>query len=84
MIYTIAILEDLVEDIEIEFNKDGKGYTVIIIKKGDGIEIRKSYRRYFDNLKEAKEVFNKISDAILEGMYSFENRLNILFNKEII
>ena len=84
MIYTIAILEDLVENIEVEFKKDEKGYTVTIIKKGNYFEIRKSYRRYFDNLKEAKEVFKKLSDAILDGMYSFENKLNILFNKEII
>lgn len=70
MYYTIASLEDMAGNQTIDFDKDGNKYTVSIYNKGTKENCSKTYKNFVD----AEYVYMKFVRAVLEGLYSFEER----------
>lgn len=74
MNYEIASLEDLRFDIEVYIEKDGNKYAVVLAKKYE----RETFTSHFCSIEEAYAVFEKLSKAIVFGLYSWEDRVKIL------
>lgn len=74
MNYEIASLEDLRFDIEVYIEKDGNEYVVFLRKK----YAREAYSNRFCGIEEAYTVFEKLSKAIVFGLYRWEDRVKIL------
>lgn len=70
MYYTIASLEDMAGNQTVDFNKDGNKYTVSMYNKGTKESCSKTYKNFAD----AEYVYMKFVRAVLEGLYSFEER----------
>lgn len=56
--------------IKMETNKDGNKYTVSMYNKGTKESCSKTYKNSVD----AEYVYMKFVRAVLEGLYSFEER----------
>lgn len=78
MNYTIASLEDIQLGQTIDFDKDGNCYIIIIRNN----ETKETRTKRFENIGIAYEVFQRLTMAVLNGCYSFEQRAQIL-NGEI-
>ena len=70
MNYTIAILQDVHNDVKINIDKNGNKYTVGIYN-----EITKEYtHKSFNEMQEAYKVFENLSKSVVSGCYSYEQR----------
>ena len=74
MNYEIASLEDIRFDIEVYIEKNGNEYAVVLAKKYE----RDTFSNHFSSLEEAYTVFEKLSKAIVFGLYSWEEKIKIL------
>lgn len=74
MNYEIASLKDVHNDVEISVIVDGNEYVVMMMKK----YAREYHHRNFASIEEAYAVFEKLSKAVVMGLYSWEDRLRIL------
>lgn len=76
MHYTIAIVEDVHNEQEIWFDKCGNEYLVTIHNK----ETKNRERKQFKSQNSAIEICTRLSTAILEGCYSYEQRAKMLLD----
>lgn len=74
MNYEIASLKDVHNDVEISVIVDGNEYVVMMMKK----YARECHHRNFSSIEEAYAVFEKLSKAVVMGLYSWEDRVKIL------
>lgn len=72
MSYTIAVLEEIHTGFTVDFSKMGNKY-LIYIKQDDAT----SHNTY-DSIEDAALVFGKLSQAVITGCYSFEDRIAML------
>lgn len=70
MNFTIAIMEDVHNNVTVSFDKSGNEYLVGLYHK----ETEEYTHKSFKTFEEAQEVFNKFANAILSGSYSYEQR----------
>ena len=76
MIYSIATIKDFLFDQTVDLNKKGNRYQIVFYQS----EKRNYTYKEFDTLEEAKKVFTRLSGAIIEGSYSYEDRKAILLD----
>lgn len=74
MHYTIAIMEDVQNDITINFDKVGDGYLVGLRNEDNSEYTKKIFKVFI----EAKSKYFELVDAIIEGCYSYEQRKEML------
>lgn len=74
MNYTIAVLEDVYNDMTIDFCKDGENYTICIHAKPESY----SHTMIYPNKHDANIVFLRLTVAIIDGCYSLEERIAML------
>lgn len=75
MNYTIATTKDLATDQSLTFGKDGQYYTIgLYDSNGNGTTIN-----ILDD-KQAKSIYLKLASYIIDGYYSFNDRLQVLKN----
>ena len=74
MTYTIAIIEDLNGEIKVNFDKTGNKYLVGIYHN----ETKEYTYKEYSTHEEAKQIYIKLTTAILEGTYSYEDRKKML------
>lgn len=74
MHYTIALLEDLAQETSFQFNAAGNKYLIYMIKESENATISVKY----DTHAEAFKVFMKLTEAVLTGCYSFDQRISIM------
>lgn len=75
MNYTIATLNEVHGDINVDFVKSGNMYLICL----RNTEINELTYKKFANHADAVGLFNKLSMAILTGCYSYEDR-KAMFN----
>lgn len=78
MYYTIATTQDYNGMMLVNFNKKGNKYVVELINKGKQEETR----RTFDNIYGAINVYERIIEAFILGLYSYEERKSWLTSEE--
>lgn len=74
MNYEIASLKDVHNEVEISVIKDGNKYAVMLGK----VWSSECHHNSFDNIEDAYAVFEKLSKAVVMGLYSWEDRVAIL------
>ena len=70
MIYTIMILDSLLDGQKVKLNKVGFEYTVTLYHE----LMKESTTKRFDNLLEAMHLFERLARAIGTGSFSYEAR----------
>lgn len=79
MQYTIAIIEDIQNEVTVSFDKVGNKFQVAL----RNLVSNEFTRLTFDSYYEAKERFMSLSSVILDGNYSYQTRKEILRGKKI-
>lgn len=74
MSYTIASMEDVHNDLVLDFGKNGNKYTVSIYNK----QTKELTHKEYTQQEEAINIFDKVSRAILTGCYSEQDRRNMI------
>ena len=75
MNYTIAKTKDLATDQSLTFGKDGQYYTIgLYDNNGNGTTVK-----VLDD-NQAKSIYLKLASYIINGYYSFDDRLQVLKN----
>lgn len=76
MSYTISIIEDLHNNIKVNFDIEGNRYLVGIYNTETKIYTHKD----FDDIQEAYNIFETLSNYIIFGLCSEEQRRHFLLN----
>ena len=74
MSYTIASLEDIQAEVTYDFVTSGNKYIITIYNKLS----KESQHKKYDTLDDAIKVFQKLTEVILTGCYSDEDRIKML------
>lgn len=76
MNYTIAMLESL-NGLKLNVDKNGNQYTVGLFDS----ETKNYTHKSFVSLDEAFKVFQKVSEYIIKGLGSYNDKCNLLLGK---
>lgn len=76
MIYTIATLEQPLGETKLFLDKCGNQYTVAVYNT----ITKKSNNRRFENIESAIAKFQKLSELVIKGYGSFEDKCKLLLN----
>lgn len=74
MYYTIASLEDYAGNQVLSFDKMGQFYNISLYNK----DSKESTKLTIRDITKASKIYLELTDCILKGYYSFEQRRNIL------
>jgi len=74
MNFTIAEMVDIQGDIKVKYGKDGNKYTVGIRNE----ETKEYTHNTYASKEDAYKVFSKLTKAIIDGCYSYEQRKSFL------
>ena len=75
MFYTMLTAQDLATNQTIDIVKAGSTYNVEFTNNTEFISVK------FKTLKEAQEKYLKIIDCFINGIYTFEQRKNIILKE---
>lgn len=76
MIYTIATLRSMDGKLEVTINKDGN-YYYVGLRNSDLDEF--TYKNFIKK-EDAKKAFYKISDMIIDSLYSYDQKKQVLLD----
>ena len=74
MHYTVAIIEDVQGDVKVNFDITGNKFLVGLYNK----KTKQYTHKTFDEMEEGYLIFEKLSKAIIEGCYTYEDRKGML------
>lgn len=74
MSYTLAELKEVFGSVKVNIDKSGNQYLVGLCD----CETQEYKHKTFNSLEEALKIFQKLSEAIIKGIGSYEYKCNLL------
>jgi len=74
MHYTVAIIEDIQGNVKVNFDKTGNKFVVGLYNK----KTKEYTAKIFNDTESGYLIFEKLSRAIIDGCYNYEDRKEML------